>query len=89
MLTDVQNASGGRYDGTVGDTVRVVGVGDSVHDLRVAGVGRNLEWSQTGVNGDFVVLYGTPETAALVAGGYVICARAGAAVPRPGAMNRS
>jgi putative ABC transport system permease protein len=76
VLTDVQNASGGRYDGSIGDTVRVVGVGDRVHDLRVDGVGRNLEWSQTGVNGDFVVLYGTPETAALVAGepGYSLLA---------------
>ena len=68
VLTDVQNAKGGRFDGTIGDTVRVVGVGDRTHTLRVSGVGRNLEWSQLGVNGDFVVLYATPETATLVAG---------------------
>ncbi len=76
VLTDVQNADGGRYDGSVGDTVRVVGVGDRVHELRVSGVGRNLEWSQLGVNGDFVVLYATPATAALLAGepGYSLLA---------------
>jgi len=66
VLTDVQN--GGRYDGGVGDRIRVLGVGDRSYALRVSGVGRNLEWSQTGVNGDFVVLYSTPETAARVAG---------------------
>ena len=38
---------GGRFDGAIGDTVRVVGVGDRTHTLRVSGVGRNLEWSQT------------------------------------------
>jgi putative ABC transport system permease protein len=76
VLTDVQNADGGRYDGSVGDTVRVVGVRDRVHRFRVSGVGRNLEWSQLGVNGDFVVLYATPETGALVAGdpGYSLLA---------------
>ena len=68
VLTDVQNADGGRYDSSVGDTVRVVGVGDRIHKLRVSGVGRNLEWSQLGVNGDFVVLYATPATAAQLAG---------------------
>ena len=68
VLTDVQNAKGGRFDGAIGDTVRVLGVGDRMHTLRVSGVGRNLEWSQLGVNGDFVVLYATPETATLVAG---------------------
>jgi putative ABC transport system permease protein len=76
VLTDVQNADGGRYDGGVGDTLRVVGVGDRVHEVRVSGVGRNLEWSQLGVNGDFVVLYATPETASLLAGepGYSLLA---------------
>jgi putative ABC transport system permease protein len=76
VLTDVQNTNGGRYDGKLGDTVRIVGVGDRVHELRVSGVGRNLEWSQLGVNGDFVVLYGTPETAAHLAGeaGYSLLA---------------
>jgi putative ABC transport system permease protein len=66
VLTDTRNGS--RYDGGVGDRIRVVGVGDRVHTLRVSGVGRNLEWSQTGVNGDFVVLYATPETAAEISG---------------------
>ena len=76
VLTDVQNASGGRYAGVAGDRIRVVGVGDRVHTLRVTGVGRNLEWSQTGVNGDFVVLYATPATAAELAGqpGYSLLA---------------
>lgn len=76
VLTDVRNADGGRYDGSVGDTVRVVGVHDRVHELRVSGVGRNLEWSQLGVNGDFVVLYATPATAAQLAGepGYSLLA---------------
>ena len=76
VLTDVQNAEGGRYAGTVGDTIRVVGVGDRVHTLRVSGVGRNLEWSMTGINGDFVVLYATPKTAAQLTGepGYSLLA---------------
>ena len=76
MLTDAQNASGGRYEGVAGDRIRVVGVGDRTHSLRVTGVGRNLEWSQMGVNGDFVVLYATPETAAQLAGqpGYSLLA---------------
>ena len=67
VLTDVQN-KGGRFDGAIGETVRVLGVGDRMHTLRVSGVGRNLEWSQLGANGDFVVLYATPETATLIAG---------------------
>ena len=76
VLTDVQNSDGGRYDGTIGDTVRIVGVGDRIDELRVSGVGRNLEWSQLGVNGDFVVLYATPATAARLAGepGYSLLA---------------
>ena len=76
VLTDVQNSSGGRYDGAPGDSIRVVGVGDRTHTLRVSGVGRNLEWSQMGVNGDFVVLYSTPATAAELAGepGYSLLA---------------
>jgi putative ABC transport system permease protein len=76
VLTDVQNADGGRYEGSMGDTIGVVGVGDRVHELRVSGVGRNLEWSQLGVNGDFVVLYTTPATAAQLAGerGYSLLA---------------
>ena len=76
MLTDAQNASGGRYKGVAGDRIRVVGVGDRTHSLRVTGVGRNLEWSQMGVNGDFVVLYATPATAAELAGqpGYSLLA---------------
>ena len=76
VLTDAQNASGGRYKGVAGDRIRVVGVGDRTHSLRVTGVGRNLEWSQMGVNGDFVVLYATPATAAELAGqpGYSLLA---------------
>ena len=42
MLTDAQNASGGRYDGVAGDRIRVVGVGDRTHSLRVTGVGRKI-----------------------------------------------
>ena len=68
VLTDAQNPTGGRYEGGVGDRIRIVGVGDRTHLLRVSGIGRNLEWSQMGVNGDFVVLYATPETAATLAG---------------------
>ena len=76
VLTDAQNASGGRYKGVAGDRIRVVGVGDRTHSLRVTGLGRNLEWSQMGVNGDFVVLYATPATAAELAGqpGYSLLA---------------
>ena len=76
VLTDAQNASGGRYEGVAGDRIRVIGVGDRTHSLRVTGVGRNLEWSQMGVNGDFVVLYATPATAAGLAGqpGYSLLA---------------
>jgi len=76
VLTDAQNASGGRYEGVAGDHIRVIGVGDRTHSLRVTGVGRNLEWSQMGVNGDFVVLYATPATAAELAGqpGYSLLA---------------
>jgi putative ABC transport system permease protein len=76
VLTDAQNASGGRYEGVAGDRIHVVGVGDRTHSLRVTGVGRNLEWSQMGVNGDFVVLYATPATAAVLAGqpGYSLLA---------------
>lgn len=82
VITDVQNASGGRYDGSVGDIIRVVGVGDRVHELRVSGVGRNLDWSQLGANGDFVVLYATPDTAALVAGDPgIACSRSDSTTP--------
>jgi putative ABC transport system permease protein len=68
VLTDAQNAKDGRYAGGVGDRIRVVGVGDRTHTLRVSGVGRNLEWGQAGMDADAVVLYTTPETAATLAG---------------------
>jgi putative ABC transport system permease protein len=68
VLTDAQNAKDGRYDGGIGDRIRVVGVGDRTYTLRISGIGRNLEWSQMGMNDDAVVLYTTPETAAMLGG---------------------
>src|SRR5581483_5304584 len=60
VLTDVQNAKQGRYSGTAGDTIRIVGVGDRTLTVPVSGVGRNLIGGQQAGDGSLVVLYSTP-----------------------------
>ena len=60
VLTDVQNKKQGRYSGTTGDVIRIVGIGDRTLTVPVRGVGRNLMGGQYAANGDVVVLYSTP-----------------------------
>jgi putative ABC transport system permease protein len=60
VLTDVQNAKQGRYTGTTGDRIRIVGVGERTLTVPLNGVGRNLIGGQQAGDGDLVVLYSTP-----------------------------
>jgi putative ABC transport system permease protein len=60
VLSDVQNAKQGRYGGTAGDTIRIVGIADRTLTVPVSGVGRNLAGGQYASNGSVVVLYSTP-----------------------------
>lgn len=61
VLTDVQNGKQGRYSGTTGDSIRIVGIGDRTLTVPVSGVGRNLIGGQQASDGDLVVLYSTPD----------------------------
>jgi putative ABC transport system permease protein len=60
VLTDIQNAKQGRYSGTGGNTIRIVGVGGRTLTVPVSGVGRNLVGGQQVLDGELVVLYSTP-----------------------------
>jgi putative ABC transport system permease protein len=60
VLTDVQNDKQGRYSGTTGDSIRIVGIGERTLTVPVSGVGRNLIGGQLAGDGDLVVLYSTP-----------------------------
>jgi putative ABC transport system permease protein len=60
VLTDVQNGKQGRYSGTAGDRIRIVGVGGRTLTVPVSGVGRNLVGGQYASDGSLVVLYSTP-----------------------------
>ena len=42
VLTDAQNAKQSRYDGRLGDTLRIVGAGGRDERVRISGTGRNL-----------------------------------------------
>jgi putative ABC transport system permease protein len=75
VLSDVQNANVGLYDGDAGDVVTLVGAGWSVAgrpiesaQLRVTGRGRNLPGGEQVQDGDVVVLYATAETVAALTG---------------------
>jgi putative ABC transport system permease protein len=68
VLTEVQNAKQGRYSGTAGDTIRIVGVGDRTLAVPVNGIGRNLIGGQQGSDGSLVVLYATPALIARLGG---------------------
>jgi putative ABC transport system permease protein len=56
VLTDVQNANVDVYDGSTGDTARVVGAGG----LRITGQGRNLPGGEEVQNEHLIVLYRPP-----------------------------
>ena len=60
VLSDVQNAKQGRFSGSAGDTIRIVGVGDRTLTVPVSGVGRNMIGGQQAGDGSLVVLYSTP-----------------------------
>src|SRR5204862_1677617 len=42
VLTDIQNEKQGRYSGTAGDTIRILGIGDRTLSVPLSGVARNL-----------------------------------------------
>ena len=60
VLSDVQNAKRGRFSGKEGSTIRIVGVGDRVLAVPVAGVARNMIGDQAAVGMESVVLFSTP-----------------------------
>ena len=64
VLTDVQNANVGVYDGRAGDTARVVGAGG----LRIAGEGRNIPGGEEVQNEHLIVLYATADAIAALSG---------------------
>jgi putative ABC transport system permease protein len=61
VLSDVQNDKQGRFSGTKGATIRIVGVGGRTLTAPVTGVARNMIGSQAAKDLDAVVLYSTPE----------------------------
>jgi len=68
VLTDVQNAHQGLFEGNAGDTVRIVVADGSERRLRVSGEGRNLNGGQDVTEDNVIVLYGTPATVAALSG---------------------
>jgi putative ABC transport system permease protein len=69
VLTDVQNEKQGRYSGTAGDTIRILGVGDRSLRVPLSGVGRNLMiGGQQAAGNNLVVLYSTPALIARLGG---------------------
>ncbi len=68
LLTEVQNARQGRYEGRTGDTVRVIAADGSTRTLRISGEGRNLNGSLLATTESLIVLYGTPQTVTALSG---------------------
>jgi putative ABC transport system permease protein len=64
VLTEVQNANVGVYDGHAEDTARVVGAGG----LRITGEGRNIPGGEEVQNEHLIVLYATADTIAALGG---------------------
>jgi putative ABC transport system permease protein len=64
VLTEVQNANVGVFDGGTGDTTTVVGAGA----VRITGVGRNTPGGEVVQDEDLIVLYATSETVAALSG---------------------
>src|SRR5581483_2793729 len=61
VLTDIQNDKQGRFSGTTGDTIRILGIGDRISTVPVSGVARNLMiGGQQAAANNLVVLYSTP-----------------------------
>jgi putative ABC transport system permease protein len=61
VLTDIQNEKQGRYSGTAGDTIRILGIGDHTLTIPLSGVARNLMiGGQQAAANNLVVLYSTP-----------------------------
>ena len=60
VLSDVQNDKQGRFSGSEGSTIRIVGVGDRTVTVPVSGVARNMIGDQAAIGLDAVVLYSTP-----------------------------
>jgi putative ABC transport system permease protein len=61
VLTDIQNEKQGRYSGTAGDTIRILGIGDRTSTVPLSGVARNLMiGGQQAAANNLVVLYSTP-----------------------------
>jgi putative ABC transport system permease protein len=61
VLTDIQNEKQGRYSGTAGDTIRILGIGDRTLTVPLGGVARNLMiGGQQAAANNLVVLYSTP-----------------------------
>ena len=64
VLTDVQNANVGVYDGRPGDRARVVGAGG----LRITGEARNIPGGEEVQDEHVIVLYATTDTIAALGG---------------------
>ena len=64
VLTEVQNANVGVFDGGAGDTVAVVGAGG----VRITGIGRNTPGGEVVQDEDVIVLYASVETLADLSG---------------------
>jgi putative ABC transport system permease protein len=64
VLTDVQNANVGVYDGRPGQRVRVVGAGD----LRITGEAHNIPGGEEVQDEHVIVLYATTDTIAALGG---------------------
>jgi putative ABC transport system permease protein len=69
VLTDIQNEKQGRYSGTAGDTIRILGIGDRTLTVPLSGVARNLMiGGQQAAANNLVVLYSTPALIARLGG---------------------
>lgn len=68
LLTDSQNAPKEKYDGRVGDRVRVITADGSDTPLPITGTGQYLGGADIVANGGFAVFYATPETVARLSG---------------------
>jgi putative ABC transport system permease protein len=69
VLTEIQNEKQGRYSGSAGDTIRILGVGDRSLRVPLSGVARNLMiGGQQAAGNNLVVLYSTPALIARLGG---------------------
>ncbi|HEX6662155.1 MAG TPA: FtsX-like permease family protein [Gaiellaceae bacterium] len=69
VLADVQDANVGVYDGSAGDTLRVVGATrTSATTLRLSGRGRSLPGGEEVQDDDVIVLYATAATVEALSG---------------------